>query len=45
MIKSTYSYGKLELEVRSINVPAYLEKSCKLNEAILNVIISKTFNN
>lgn len=45
MVKSAYSCGKPALGVGPGNVPAYLEKSCNLQRAVSDIIISKTFDN
>ena len=45
MVKSAYSKGKPALGVGAGNVPAYVEKSCKLKRAANDVYLSKTFDN
>lgn len=45
MVKSAYSCGKPALGVGPGNVPSYLEKSCNLNRAVSDIIVSKTFDN
>lgn len=45
MVKSAYSCGKPALGVGPGNVPAYLEKTCNLQRAVSDIIISKTFDN
>ena len=45
MVKAAYSCGKPALGVGAGNVPAYVEKSCKLEMAANDVYLSKTFDN
>ncbi len=45
MVKSAYSCGKPALGVGPGNVPAYIEKSCNLQRAVSDIILSKTFDN
>jgi acetaldehyde dehydrogenase/alcohol dehydrogenase len=44
-VKAAYSSGKPALGVGPGNTPVYLEKSADLNSAIVDIIISKTFDN
>jgi acetaldehyde dehydrogenase/alcohol dehydrogenase len=44
-VKAAYSSGKPALGVGPGNTPVYLEKSADLNTAIVDIIISKTFDN
>jgi acetaldehyde dehydrogenase/alcohol dehydrogenase len=44
-VKAAYSSGKPALGVGAGNTPVYLEKSADLNTAVVDVIISKTFDN
>lgn len=45
MVKAAYSAGKPALGVGPGNVPCYIEKSCNLERACTDLIISKTFDN
>ena len=45
MVKAAYSCGKPALGVGAGNVPAYVEKTCKLEMAANDVYLSKTFDN
>jgi acetaldehyde dehydrogenase/alcohol dehydrogenase len=45
MVKAAYSSGKPALGVGPGNTPVYLEKSADLNTAVVDIIISKTFDN
>jgi acetaldehyde dehydrogenase / alcohol dehydrogenase len=45
VVKAAYSSGKPALGVGPGNTPVYLEKSADLNVAIVDIIISKTFDN
>ncbi|MFL6563288.1 MAG: aldehyde dehydrogenase family protein, partial [Bacillus sp. (in: firmicutes)] len=45
MVKSAYSSGKPALGVGPGNVPCYIEKSANLNQAVNDLILSKTFDN
>lgn len=45
MVKAAYSQGKPALGVGAGNVPAYLEKSCNLRQAINDIVLSKAFDN
>ncbi|HZP64563.1 MAG TPA: bifunctional acetaldehyde-CoA/alcohol dehydrogenase [Terriglobales bacterium] len=44
-VKAAYSSGKPALGVGAGNTPVYLEKSADLKTAIVDIIISKTFDN
>ncbi|HUK46977.1 MAG TPA: bifunctional acetaldehyde-CoA/alcohol dehydrogenase [Terriglobales bacterium] len=44
-VKAAYSSGKPALGVGAGNTPVYLEKTADLNAAIVDIIISKTFDN
>ncbi|MGM9970362.1 MAG: bifunctional acetaldehyde-CoA/alcohol dehydrogenase [Anaeroplasma sp.] len=45
MVRAAYSCGKPALGVGAGNVPAYLEKSCNVRQAVNDVIMSKAFDN
>ncbi|WML39927.1 bifunctional acetaldehyde-CoA/alcohol dehydrogenase [Neobacillus sp. OS1-2] len=45
MVKSAYSSGKPALGVGPGNVPCYIEKTANLNQAVNDLILSKTFDN
>ncbi len=45
MVRAAYSCGKPALGVGAGNVPAYIEKSCDLRQAINDVVMSKAFDN
>ncbi|MCK8827393.1 bifunctional acetaldehyde-CoA/alcohol dehydrogenase [Natroniella acetigena] len=44
MVKAAYSSGTPAIGVGPGNVPAYLEQSCNLKQAINDVVMSKTFD-
>jgi acetaldehyde dehydrogenase / alcohol dehydrogenase len=44
-VKAAYSSGKPALGVGPGNTPVYLEKSADLNTAVVDIILSKTFDN
>jgi acetaldehyde dehydrogenase/alcohol dehydrogenase len=44
-VKGAYSSGKPALGVGPGNTPVYLEKTADLNTAVVDIIISKTFDN
>jgi acetaldehyde dehydrogenase/alcohol dehydrogenase len=44
-VKAAYSSGKPALGVGPGNTPVYLEKSADLNMAVMDIIVSKTFDN
>lgn len=45
MVKAAYSCGKPALGVGAGNVPAYLEKTCKVKQAVNDIVMSKSFDN
>lgn len=45
MVKSAYSTGKPALGVGPGNVPCFIEKSANLEQAVTDLILSKTFDN
>ncbi|WP_315079595.1 acetaldehyde dehydrogenase (acetylating) [uncultured Clostridium sp.] len=45
MVKAAYSSGKPALGVGAGNSPAYIERSANVEQAIRNIIASKTFDN
>jgi len=45
MVKAAYSSGKPALGVGPGNTPVYLEKTADLNTAVVDIIVSKTFDN
>jgi NAD-dependent aldehyde dehydrogenases len=45
MVKAAYSSGKPALGVGPGNTPVYLEKTADLNTAVVDIVISKTFDN
>lgn len=45
MVKAAYSCGKPALGVGAGNVPAYINKSANLEQAVNDVVISKSFDN
>ena len=45
MVKAAYSCGKPALGVGAGNVPAYLEKTCNVRQAVNDVVMSKSFDN
>ena len=45
VVKAAYSSGKPALGVGAGNTPVYLEKTANLGAAIVDIIISKTFDN
>ena len=45
MVKAAYSSGKPALGVGAGNTPVYLEKTADLNTAVVDIIVSKTFDN
>ncbi len=45
VVKAAYSSGKPALGVGAGNTPVYLEKSADLNPAVVDIIVSKTFDN
>ena len=45
MVEAAYSCGKPALGVGAGNVPAYVEKSANLKQAVHDIVISKSFDN
>ena len=45
MVKAAYSCGKPALGVGAGNVPAYIEKSAKIKQAVNDIVMSKAFDN
>lgn len=45
MVKAAYSCGKPALGVGPGNVPAFIEKSADIDQAVNDIILSKTFDN
>jgi acetaldehyde dehydrogenase / alcohol dehydrogenase len=45
MVRAAYSAGKPALGVGAGNVPAYLERTAKLQRAVNDVVLSKAFDN
>ena len=45
MVKAAYSCGKPALGVGAGNVPAYIEKTAKIKQAVNDIVLSKTFDN
>ena len=45
MVKAAYSSGKPALGVGAGNTPVYLEKTADLNTAVVDILVSKTFDN
>lgn len=45
MVKAAYSCGKPALGVGAGNVPAYMEKSCNIRQAVNDIVMSKSFDN
>ena len=45
MVKAAYSCGKPALGVGAGNVPAYIEKTAKIKQAVNDIVMSKTFDN
>ena len=45
MVRAAYSQGKPALGVGAGNVPAYIEKTCDLKQAVNDVVMSKAFDN
>ncbi len=45
MVNAAYSAGKPALGVGPGNVPAYIEQSAKLERAVADIILSKTYDN
>ena len=45
MVKAAYSTGKPALGVGPGNVPCFIEKTANLQQAVNDLILSKTFDN
>ena len=45
MVKASYSSGKPALGVGAGNSPAYIERTANVNQAVTNIMASKTFDN
>lgn len=45
MVKAAYSCGKPALGVGAGNVPAYMEKTCNIRQAVNDIVLSKAFDN
>lgn len=45
MVKAAYSCGKPALGVGAGNVPAYMEKTCNVKQAVNDIVMSKAFDN
>jgi acetaldehyde dehydrogenase/alcohol dehydrogenase len=45
VVKAAYSSGKPALGVGAGNTPVYLEKTADVNTAVVDIIVSKTFDN
>ena len=45
MVKAAYSCGKPAMGVGAGNVPAYMNKSCDVEQAVNDIVISKSFDN
>lgn len=45
MVQAAYSSGKPALGVGPGNVPAYIERSADLRQAVADIVLSKTFDN
>lgn len=45
MVKAAYSCGKPALGVGAGNVPAFIEKSANIKQAVNDIVLSKTFDN
>ena len=45
MVKAAYSCGKPALGVGAGNVPAYMEKTCDIRQAVNDIVMSKSFDN
>lgn len=45
MVRAAYSCGKPALGVGAGNVPAYMEKTCNLRQAVNDIVMSKSFDN
>ena len=45
MVEAAYSCGKPALGVGAGNAPVYVEKSCKLKQAVNDIVLGKSFDN
>ena len=45
MVKAAYSCGKPAMGVGAGNVPSYMEKSCNVEQAVNDIVMSKSFDN
>ena len=45
MVRNAYSQGKPALGVGAGNVPAYMEKTCDIRQAVNDIVLSKAFDN
>ncbi|GBU11188.1 acetaldehyde dehydrogenase [Erysipelotrichaceae bacterium] len=45
MVRAAYSCGKPALGVGAGNVPAYIEKTAKIERAVYDIVLSKSFDN
>ena len=45
MVKAAYSCGKPAMGVGAGNVPAYMHKSCDVEQAVNDIVLSKSFDN
>ena len=45
MVKAAYSCGKPALGVGAGNVPAYMEHTCNVRQAVNDIVMSKSFDN
>lgn len=45
MVRAAYSCGKPALGVGAGNVPAYMEKTCNVRQAVNDIVMSKCFDN
>ncbi|HNX15867.1 MAG TPA: bifunctional acetaldehyde-CoA/alcohol dehydrogenase [Bacilli bacterium] len=45
MVKAAYSCGKPAMGVGAGNVPAYMNKSCDIHQAVNDIVLSKSFDN
>ncbi len=45
MVKAAYSCGKPAMGVGAGNVPAYMHKSCNVEQAVNDIVLSKSFDN
>ena len=45
MVKAAYSCGKPAMGVGAGNVPAYMHRSCDVEQAVNDIVISKSFDN